>query len=289
MQKFILFLLFVVSCAGYKILAIFPHNGRSHNIYFTALVEELATRQHNVTVINHHPVAALPTLRQISLQDKENVSDHDVNIEERLKFLSTSDFIKAYKGARACQLQANTSCKKLMNNREVQELITSAAYFDVVIVEQFVTDCGLAVAYKLHAPTIGITTHILMPWTYSRLGAPNNPAYVPNRVIGYGTKPHLWNKIKSAVINFGMNLYYTYVTQTIDQEIVNKVYPDIPLLEELGKDMSMIMINQYFPLTGPRLYSSNVVEVGGMHIKENDQIENMVRVIFFCELLKSNM
>lgn len=271
----IFFIYFVVSCDGYNILAIFPHNGWSHHIFFTALIEELATRQHNVTVINYHPVPALPNLRHISLQNEENATDHDVNIEVRLQ-LTRSDFSKAYSQAKTFQYQANAYCQNLMNNRQVQELIASEAHFDVVLVEQFVTDCGLAVAYKLNSPTLGITTHILMPWTYSRLGAPDNPGYVPNRVIAYGTKPTLWNKIKSAVINFGMNTYYTHMTQRIDQKIVNKVYPDTPLLEDLGKNMSLIMINQYFPLTGPRLYSSNVVEIGGMHINENAQIEDKV-------------
>lgn len=271
----IITLCFIVKCDSYKVLAIFPHNGRSHHIFFTALVEELAARKHDVTVINYHPVPALPNLRQISLQDKENESDQ-VDIEEHLKILSRSDFSVAYEEAFACQYVANLNCKKLINNREVQELITSASHFDVVLVEQFVTDCGLAVAYKLNAPAIGMASHILFPWTYARLGAPNNPAFVQNHFFASGTYPSMWNKIKSAIINFGMNTYYTNVIQRIDQEIVNEVYSDIPHLEDLGKNMSLIMINQYFPLTGPRLYSSNVVEIGGMHIKENVQIEDKV-------------
>ena len=284
MNTFTLLFYLAVNCDSYNILAIFPHTGWSHHIFFTALVEELALKQHNVTVINYHPVPVLPTLRHISLQDEE-CENHDINIEARLKFPFRSDFSKAFKMVRACQHQGNTYCKKIIRNREVQELITSATYFDVVIVEQFVTDCGLAVAYKLNAPAIGITTHILMPWTYSRLGVPNHPAFVPNRVVAYGTKPNLWNRIKSAMINFGMNTYYTHVTQRLDQEIVNEVYPDTPHLEDLGKNMSLILINQYFPLTGPRLQSPNVVEIGGMHIKGNVHIPDKVRGLNLTYLL----
>uniref|UniRef100_A0A2A4JYW3 UDP-glucuronosyltransferase n=1 Tax=Heliothis virescens TaxID=7102 RepID=A0A2A4JYW3_HELVI len=272
LYKLIIYLLYlVVYSNGYEILAVFPHSARSHHIYFSALVEELALRQHNVTVINYHPVQKIPTLRQISLQNKENASAC-VDIEKRMEVLSVSDFALAYATAKVFKNIANTNCKKLMNHREVQELIESSSHFDLVIVEQFVTDCGLAVAYKLNAPAIGIAAHILSPWTYPRLGAPNNPAYVPNHFFGSGSKPTLWNKIKSLVINLGMNMYYTHVIQRSDQEIVNEVYPDTPLLEELGKNMSLILINQYFPLTGPRLYSSNVVEVGGLHINLNDHV-----------------
>ncbi|KAF9422945.1 hypothetical protein HW555_001488 [Spodoptera exigua] len=278
----VIFLNFVVTCeyiCGYEILAIFPHSARSHHIYFTPLVEELAIRQHNVTVINYHPVQKQPFLRQISLQDRENASAC-VDIEKRMEVLSVSDFSLAYATAQVFKNIANTNCQKLMNNREVQELIRTRAHFDLVIVEQFVTDCGLAVAYKLDAPAIGIAAHILSPWTYSRLGAPNNPAYVPNHFFGSGTKPDLFNRIKSVLINFGMNMYYTHVIQRSDQEIVNAVYPDTPLLEDLGKNMSLIMINQYFTLTSPRLYSSNVVEVGGMHINPSYPIEDQSLVNF---------
>ncbi|KAJ8719642.1 hypothetical protein PYW08_011817 [Mythimna loreyi] len=271
----ILTLCFIVKCNSYKILAIFPHNGRSHHIFFASLIEELAVRKHDVTVIDYHSVPSLPNQRQISLQDKDKeVQVDQVNIEEHLKILARSDFSIAYEEAFACQYLANMNCEKLMKNREVQELIASRAHFDVVLVEQFVTDCGLAVAYKLNAPAIGMTSHILLPWTYSRLGAPNNPAFVQNHFFASGTYPNMWNKIKSAIINFAMNTYYRHVTQRVDQEIVNEVYPDIPDLEDLGKNMSLILINQYFPLTGPRLFSSNVVEIGGMHVKENVQIED---------------
>ncbi|CAH0625488.1 unnamed protein product [Chrysodeixis includens] len=275
----ILLMCFVLNSDGYKILGIFPHSARSHHIYFTALVEELARKQHDVTVINYHPMRTLPKLRQISLQDKENASA-TVDIEKRLSFLSVSDISTAYATAQVFKNIANTNCRKLVRHPEVQELIKSGQQFDLVIVEQFVTDCGFAIAYKLNAPTIGIAAHILSPWTYSRLGAPNNPAFVPNHFFGSGTKPNLFNKIKSIIINLGMNYYYENVIQKSDQEIVNEVYPDTPLLEDLGKNMSLILINQYFPLTSPRLYSCNVVEVGGLHVNQHDSIGDQALLEF---------
>lgn len=281
MKSFVFFLYFVVNCDCYNILGIFPYNGRSHHIYYSTVIEELVQRRHNVTVINYHPMPKLPNLHQISLQDAHNASDQ-VNIEEHLKVLSHSDLSMAYDSAQAFKYIANTNCRKLVNNQEVQELIRSAKHFDLVIVEQFVTDCGLAIAHKLNAPTIGMTAHILMSWTYSRLGAPNHPAFVPNHYFASGTKPNFFDRIKSVILNFGMNLYYTHVIQSSDQEIVNEVYPDMPPLEDLGRNiLSLIAINQYFPLTGSRLYGSNVVEVGGIHIKTNVSLEDKVRNLIF--------
>lgn len=276
MQGFVLVILyFAISGDGYNILGIFPHSARSHHIYFTALVEELSRRQHNVTVINYHPMPNLPKVVRISLLGKENVSV-TVNIEKRLELLSISDISMAYTTAIKYKDIANRNCIKMIENKEIRKIIDLAVHFDLVIIEQFVSDCGFAIAYKLNAPTIGITAHILKPWSYSRLGAPNNPAFVPNHFFASGAKPNLFNKMKSLIVNYGMNLYYERVIQNSDQEIVNKVYPDVPPLEDLGKNMSLVLINQYFPLTRPQLYSSNVIEVGGLHINNKDGLRDKV-------------
>lgn len=259
-------------CAAYKILAVFPYNGRSHHIFFSSLVEELAVRQHDVTVINYFPVKKIPNLRQISLQNSTEESDK-VDIDDYLKNHANNffgDFFKAYDSAQAFEFIANTNCKLLVHNKEVQEIINSGQKFDAVVVEQFVTDCGLALPYKLNAPSVGMTAHILMPWTYSRLGAPNNPAFVTNHFFGSGFKPTLINKLKSMIINAFFNIYYTYVIQRKDYEIVKEVWSDTPDLESLGNRLSLILLNQYFPLTGSRLHGANIIEVGGMHFKDKN-------------------
>lgn len=49
----------------------------------------------------------------------------------------------------------------------------------MILVEQFNSDCALGVAHELGAPVVGITSHIMMPFHYKRLGVPYNPTYVP--------------------------------------------------------------------------------------------------------------
>lgn len=268
------------NCACYKILAIFPYNGISHHIYYSSLIEELVTRKHDVTVINYFPFKKLPNLRQISLLS-DNTSDA-INIEEYNKDLRgvpsfLKDVVRSYYNALDFQYIANTNCEKLMTNKEVRDVINSGEQFDLVIAEQFVTDCGLALAHKLKVPVVGITAHILMTWTYTRLGATNNPSFVPNHYFNSGSKPDLWKRLQSAIINSFLNLYYKYVTQKSDYDIVKKVYPETPDLEYLGRNISLILVNQYFPLTGSRLHGANIIEVGGLHIKQTYEPLDRVR------------
>lgn len=274
------------NCASYKILAIFPYNGRSHHIYYSSLVEELATRKHDVTVINYFPVKKLPNLRQISLLS-DNTCDF-VNIEEYTKGFKSvpsflKDLIRSYDNAEIFQYIANTNCEMLMTNKEIRDLINSGQQFDLVIAEQFVTDCGLALAHKLKVPVVGITAHVLMSWTYSRLGATNNPSFVPNAYFNCGSKPDIWKRLQSAIINCFLNLYYEYVIQRNDYDIVKRVYPETPDLELLGRNISLILLNQYFPLTGSRIYGANIIEVGGLHIKQTQEPYERVRHFYNLE------
>ncbi|KOB77758.1 UDP-glycosyltransferase UGT43B1, partial [Operophtera brumata] len=233
---------------------------------YTLNRKELASRNHDVTVINYFPFKNMTNIRQISIQD-ESGAYCDINIEENLKSIPAANhfvnFHRAYNMATRLKSMGNDNCQRIMTKKETREMITAGDKYDLVIVEQFVTDCGLAIAYKLNAPTVGITAHILMPWTYPRLGAPNNRSFVLSHDLATGTKSSLWRKIENAIINLAMNAYFTYAIQRSDQAIVNKIYPEVPDLESLGHNISLVMLNQYFPLTGSRLYGANVIEVGG--------------------------
>lgn len=276
--SFLLLLLGLCNCDSYKILAIFPYNGRSHHILFSSLVEELAARNHEVTVINYFPVKKMPNLRQISIQD-ENNGFCNINMDENLKSIPSSifvDFYRAYDMAVAFKAMADDNCERLMTHVDIRKIVTSGDTYDLVIAEQFVTDCGLAVAFKLNASVVGMTAHMMMPWTYSRLGAYNDPAFVPNHMFATGSRPALWKKIQSAIINLSMIFYYRHVIQSSNQRIVNEFYPEVPDLEILGRDISLVLLNQYFPMAGSRLHGANIIEVGGMHVKDDNKIDDKV-------------
>lgn len=51
---------FILPCSAYRILGVFPLNGKSHNIMFEALVKGLAKRGHQVDVITHFPAKNPP-------------------------------------------------------------------------------------------------------------------------------------------------------------------------------------------------------------------------------------
>lgn len=262
-------------CVAFKILFILPYNGTSHHIYYAPLIEELANRNHQVTVVNYLPMKNTTNIKQISLRDGVNVNRRKVIMKRYYQNLPTylSDVFLLTENVHSQQEMARVNCEKIFSNNEILKLIKREEKFDIFVLEQFYSDCGLAWADKLGVPIIGITAHILMPWSYTRLGAPSNPAFVPNRIGKNG----LWARIKAVCLNIYSIFFYRNYIQKTDHTIASRVLPNTPDLEDIAKNLSLVMVNQYFPLTGSRIYAPNVVEIGGMHVKQRgimDEVRN---------------
>lgn len=78
-----------------------------------------------------------------------------------------------------------TACEAALNSSAIQNLLNTRQQFDVIIVEQFNSDCMMGVAWKLQAPVIGLSSCQMMPWYHDRVGQPLNPSYVPALMMGY--------------------------------------------------------------------------------------------------------
>ncbi|KAL0878883.1 hypothetical protein ABMA27_003893 [Loxostege sticticalis] len=246
-----------------KILGIFPYDRKSHFIVFKVLLQELARRGHDVTVISHFP------------QDDPPKNYHDISLfipqenSKRRQRSSTSlerSYWNVLQGGIFLTTSGKENCKVLVGNREVQNLVNGTEKYDVALVEQFNSDCALGLAHKIGAPVVGITTHVLMPWQYKRFGVPNNPSYVSFRFLEGGTKPSLIQRLERVVFDVYFKALYYFVTQRADQNMLAQYYNDIPPLEELGRDIKFLLLNHHFVLTGSSLFPANVIEVGGFHV-----------------------
>lgn len=82
--------------------------------------------------------------------------------------------------------------------------------FDVIIMEQFNSDCMMGVAWKLQAPVIGLSSCALMPWHYDRVGNPHISSYVPALFMGYSDNMSYAARLANWLTIHGMKLLYRY-------------------------------------------------------------------------------
>ncbi|XP_041981119.1 UDP-glycosyltransferase UGT5-like [Aricia agestis] len=244
-----------------NILGIFPYEGKSHFFVFEPYLQELARRGHNVTVISCFPrETPMKNYNDISLAGKSRIYESVIEIEH-----SYATVFKIINFIIAAGVQ---NCKVMLEDENVRNLWEKKMKFDLVVTEQFSTDCGLGIAYKLGVPVVGLTSHSFLPWHYDRLGIPDNPAFVPSVFFGGATTPTFYQRVERTIFNTFLKIYYKYTSQRPNEKTLAKYIEGIPPLEELATNIKFQLLYTNFVLFRSSLYPSNVIQVNGYHVKK---------------------
>lgn len=99
-------------------------------------------------------------------------------------------------------------CEVTFNSPALQSILNSKEKYDVILLEQFHNDCMMAIAWKLKAPVIALSSCLIMPWHYDRLGNPLLPSYIPNALIGYSQKMDFLQRFNNWIAVHVLNLMY---------------------------------------------------------------------------------
>lgn len=250
-----------------KILGVFSHPGKSHFDVFKPLLEELAVRGHDLTVISYFPrsnASSLPNYKDIDLTGPSGIFVEVVDLKN-IKHNVLTPFME-FAMLRHWALDC---CQENLKNPDVQKLIKSNAKFDVIITEVFNSDCFLGFVHRFKAPTIGLSSHILMPWANARLSNDHNPSYVPTIFLGCAPNMNfmerLMNYAYSKFFNFGFEVFYNRPMQKLVEASFG---PNVPDLNSIAKNMSAILVNTHYSLQGAKPHLPSIVEIGGLHISE---------------------
>ncbi|KAF7996922.1 hypothetical protein HCN44_002568 [Aphidius gifuensis] len=269
-----------ISNKKYRILGVFGHYGKSHFDVFKPLLEELANRGHDLTVISYFPrdnnSELLKNYKDIGLAGPD---DKFLNIVD-VKDIKHSPLTPILEVLYLNQLSAK-SCTTTFKNKNVQKLIKSRdVKFDIVITETFNTDCHVAFSSHFNAPLIGISTHVLMPWTSSRMINPDNPSYVPSILTEYSTNMNFHQRMINSLIFVLSNFIYDTITTWKIQDIVDDAFGhDIGRLSDIAANTSAILVNTHYSLHGAKPDNPNIIEIGGIHIKPQNLPNDLKKIL----------
>jgi len=62
-------------------------------------------------------------------------------------------------------------------------------------------------------------------------------------------------------------MFYSYAVIRVMNEMTHEDFPDSPTVEELGKDMSLMIINSHPVISYPRSLPPTVVSIGALHTR----------------------
>lgn len=157
------------------------------------------------------------------------------------------------------------------SSRNLQEFLQIKQHFDVIIVEVVLCDAFLAIGNHFNAPVIGFSAYGASKWTNDLVGSPIFASYVPHTNNHYTDRMSFWQRMYNSMTfwfeDIAMPLYYT----PKQQEVMEKLFPDAknwPSLEEIRRNVSLVLLNTHTTIGTPRPYAPNMIEVGGMQIQQ---------------------
>ncbi|KAH8237916.1 hypothetical protein KR032_007190 [Drosophila birchii] len=261
---FLLLSLLVVSSNSLNILGLFPHPAMSHFKFFQPIMRGLAQAGHSVDVISPFRDEAPPKrykdyqLPPASLTDAIHLED----FEHPFSFLA--HYVEFY----ILYNMGKEACNTTLNSQALEEILKHPpGYYDVIMIEQFNTDCMMSVAHVLQAPVIAMASCALAPWHYERFGVPLIPSYISALFQGKSQEMSLGGRLANWFTVHSMNFLYKTLNVPAGNALIRQRFgPGLPSTEELVRNTSLMLINQHYSLSGPKPLPPNVIEVGGVHI-----------------------
>ncbi|XP_021946508.1 UDP-glucuronosyltransferase 2A3 [Folsomia candida] len=264
MKTSILFLITALLCTftnSEKILVLSFFASKSHKITYMPLLEALAAKGHQVTMITCvKPDKEIKNLKEVYTFDvqTELFDKFDaLKLKQENKSFNPLEMIGHFQ----------EGCFTTYQLPQVKEVISQE--YDLVFMQPAMNECALGIVHKMKAPLVIFMPASVPSFIAARIGNPLPPSFVPHIMLGYSPTMTFYERF----INFGMNVVYDVGIWLIYDPAMESVYrkefgdETIPSLATILGNASLILSNGHFSITGPKPYLPDIIDVGGIHSK----------------------
>jgi len=217
-------------------------------------------------VVTHFPQKrAIPNYTDISIEGSLPAVVNNMSATQ-LKSFSTPSI------AMLVQMAGNNICN-LLDHPKLQELIKNPPHnppYDIVILELFAAPCYLAFGRHLKVPVVGTVASVFHDWLNEVSGNPANPAYIPSMFSPYDQNMNFKERLTNLFISKYLSWQMHYYTNSQLTFVKKHFGIDVPHIKDLYNDLSLYLVNSHHSLNGMRPTTTNVIEIGGMHLRDDD-------------------
>ncbi|XP_022164268.1 UDP-glucuronosyltransferase 2B17-like [Myzus persicae] len=243
---------------GARILAVEPVGGKSHWNFMSGILRALVDKGHNVTVFTPFPEGNRENYTEVSTSTKAMTVLLDAGIEDLMgKF---GDPIKIISLMSEMSI---SMCDVIYENSKMKEVLANkGSDFDIVIIEPAFSECVSYLAAKLNLPliyTIPIPTLGVMERIFT--GHVSNPAVVSFNLASFGVPKTFVQR----TVNIALWTYAITVRQINELILKYKEPREYDLYAPIPP--SLVFVNRHFVMEPASPIPSNVVEIGGIHLK----------------------
>ncbi|KAH8332258.1 hypothetical protein KR074_012023 [Drosophila pseudoananassae] len=270
-------LLCVGLALGANILAVLPSVWKSHYLFGRKLLQELVESpgNHSVTLISPHAARdgvdwEIPRIRELRIEGlRENWLDMGMSFEAEEMYAQSvmERFTRMiYAGT--------TNVDILLSDPQVRKLLTSGERFDLLIVDLFLSDALLGLAFYYGIPTVAISPTGANSWLNNMFGNPQSSSLDPSNFLPFtekmNTRQRIVNSLMSTFERLTYNFFHLISQQSVYTNHFELLVKELPLYRDLTKNLSLALINSHPGLHYSRAYLPNMVEVGGLHLNKPD-------------------
>ncbi|KAI7815293.1 UDP-glucuronosyltransferase [Rhyzopertha dominica] len=249
-------------CYAANILGVFHYPKKDHHVLGQTLLKELAIKGHNVTMLSAFEEISTVNYKVIYLsglaQEKQKLESLLPNDRNAITDLHPLMNLAEYFTERA------------LTHPETLNLLRFKSTFDVIILDWFMNDANLVFGYVFAAPVV-----LLAPYGTNFLNSVGNPApfaYVPIIGLPLTDRMGFFQRLRNTI----NGLYYEYQinwkNQAVQDEILKKVLKNPPSVNELRKQIALVMSNGHFSFESPRPVVPNVIPIGGFHVQRPKEL-----------------
>lgn len=273
---------------SYNILVAVYFPSRSHFLSFSKLFKSLALKGHNVTVISYHPEKnPLPNYRDV------DIGNLDIIMKEMTQFTNfeniKNDKLSMYKFIIDLGKSGYPVCEMALQSKAVNKFLKEKNSFDLLLVEDFFSECTWPLAQKYGCPVIRFISHSLGAWNAKQVGNPLASAYVPNVYHPQNHKMSFIERLENTLVNLFHILYIEFLVVPTQKEITKKyVNVDETTFNSEYYNTSLILLNTRYVFNPPRPLVPNMIEVGGIHIGEARKLQVVSKHIFILFIKNTN-
>ncbi|KAJ8954702.1 hypothetical protein NQ318_011395 [Aromia moschata] len=245
----------------------------SHFTLGFRLSKELAGRGHEVSFITaFHLERPVKNLREIFI--------HEIvgSLTEQKKGLYDMGKMTYLGQLRWVSNMGNFYTDLVLNNKDVQKLLTSNEQFDLVLMEDFVNKAMTIFAHRFNCPLIILAPGPTTVFNNDLFVNPSPSSYVPNLLANFGSDMTFWKRLKNTYYDIAGQLFLHYALLPEQNAILKEAVPNAPDLKSIIYNASFMLTASHISLRDASPLQPNIKEIGGYHVGPLKQLPKDLQV-----------
>ena len=251
-----------------------PLGTRSHIIGFMPIVEALAERGHQLTVVTAHQPkkdSSQQNIRTVVLSDLVE----QVEIDGWYDFKRQDSFTTFLGAMLHFRSTESIAYHSLMNNTEFKKIFSSKSV-DLIIVDAILQDFCLPLVDHLQVPFVYYSPSTGASFTLTAMGVAQEYANVPSMFGVYNDQMTFFQRMENLLASeIILQVRKIILLRMLDQ-VIRKDFPNARPIEHIERDAKLCLANIHPATAWVRSLPPNVIAVGAMHVRPPKPLPDVI-------------